>query len=70
MDISEQIDVKIKAISCYQSQFLGIDGGLGEMVTATSRYFGTRIATAHAEPFYSQEVLGFSGLSEMVFNGR
>ena len=70
IDISEQIDAKIKVVQCYESQFLGIAGGLGEMVTATSRYFGTRIGTQHAEPFFTYEMLGFSGLSEMTFGGR
>ena len=40
------------------------------MVRAISSYFGGRIGTKHAEPFYSHEVLGFSGLGEMVFEGR
>src|ERR1700677_1086300 len=31
MDISEQIDAKIKAVNCYESQFLGVEGGLSEM---------------------------------------
>jgi N-acetylglucosamine malate deacetylase 1 len=70
MDISDQIETKIKAVNCYESQFLGVEGGLGEMVKKMSGYFGTRIATAHAEPFFSHEVLGFTGLSEMVFKGR
>ena len=70
MDISDQIDTKIKAVSCYESQFLGIENGLGDVVTATSRYFGSRIGVRHAEPFFTYEMLGFRGLNEMTFEGR
>jgi hypothetical protein len=29
-------------------------------------YFGSRIATAFAEPFFTEEVLGFGGLDQLV----
>jgi bacillithiol biosynthesis deacetylase BshB1 len=70
IDITEQIEQKIAAMNCYQSQFLNVPGGIGELVKAGSRYFGGRIATEHAEPFFSYEVLGFTGLNDMVFKGR
>ncbi|MBC8105423.1 MAG: PIG-L family deacetylase [Anaerolineae bacterium] len=70
IDISDQIDIKMKACACYESQGMGAGGGLAEMVKTISAYFGNRIATRHAEPFYSHEVLGFSGLDQMVFEGR
>jgi bacillithiol biosynthesis deacetylase BshB1 len=70
IDISDQLETKMRAVHCYESQGLGASGGLGEMVESTSRYFGTRIGTKHAEPFFTYEVLGFSGLSEMTFGGR
>ena len=70
IDVSDQIEQKIRAVNCYESQGLGADGGLGEMVKAISAYFGTRIGTRHAEPFFTQEMLGFSGLGEMTFGGR
>jgi hypothetical protein len=36
-----------------------------EQVRAVSAYFGTRIGVAHAEPFYTHEMLGFSGLDQL-----
>jgi bacillithiol biosynthesis deacetylase BshB1 len=70
IDISDQIDLKMKACAAYESQGLASQGGLSELVKAVSAYFGTRIGTKHAEPFFSHEVLGFSGLDQMVFEGR
>lgn len=70
IDISDQIDLKMKACACYESQGLAAEGGLGEMVKTLAAYFGGRIGTRYAEPFYSHEVLGFGGLDQMVFEGR
>ncbi len=70
LDISDHIETKMKACACYESQGLGAEGGLGEMVRTISGYFGTRIGTRHAEPFFSYEVLGFSGLDQLVIAGR
>jgi hypothetical protein len=36
------------------------------MVRTINAYYGGRIATAHAEPFFTYEVLGFSGLDQLV----
>jgi bacillithiol biosynthesis deacetylase BshB1 len=70
LDISDDIEVKMRACACYESQGLSAQGGIGDMVRTISAYFGGRIGTLHAEPFFSHEVLGFSGLDQMVFEGR
>ena len=70
IDITDQIDIKMKACAAYESQGLGAEGGLGEMVKTIAAYFGGRIGTRYAEPFYSHEVLGFSGLDQLLFEGR
>jgi hypothetical protein len=36
------------------------------MVKTQSAYFGARIGTKHAEPFFSYEAMGFSGLDQLV----
>ena len=66
LDISETMDTKMAALNCYESQGLGAEGGLGEMVKDIAAYFGTRINTRYAEPFYTHEMLGFSGLDQLV----
>ena len=38
----------------------------GQMVETIAAYFGTRINTAYAEPFYSHEMLGFGGLDQLI----
>jgi bacillithiol biosynthesis deacetylase BshB1 len=64
IDISDQIDLKTQAVAKYQSQFPSND--VPDMVKTLCGYFGGRIGTKFAEPFYSHEVLGFSGLDQLV----
>jgi N-acetylglucosamine malate deacetylase 1 len=67
IDISDQIEQKMQAIQCYQSQFshhAALD--VPAMVKTMCGYFGGRIGTAYAEPFFTYEVLGLSGLAELV----
>jgi bacillithiol biosynthesis deacetylase BshB1 len=66
IDISDTVETKIEAVGCYASQFVGNSAHVPEMVRTISAYFGTRIGTAHAEPFYTHEMLGFSGLGELI----
>jgi bacillithiol biosynthesis deacetylase BshB1 len=70
IDISDQIELKMKACACYESQGLTEPNGLADMVRTTAAYFGTRIGTAYAEPFFSYEMLGFSGLDQLLIAGR
>jgi N-acetylglucosamine malate deacetylase 1 len=66
LDISGQIEKKIAAISAYESQFTWNKSPVPEMVKTISAYFGGRIGTAHAEPFFTHETLGFSGLDQLI----
>lgn len=69
IDISTTIDTKMAAIAAYQSQFAhdpALVGDVPTMVKTMGAYFGGRIGTAYAEPFFSHEVLGFSGLDQLV----
>lgn len=67
VDISDQIDRKIEAIACYESQFKGAKGS-GELYPGGERpltvqvrmhaaYWGSRIRAAYAEPFWTREAL-------------
>lgn len=67
VDITDQIDRKIEAIACYSSQFRGASGS-GEVYPGGERpltvqvrihaaYWGSRIRTAYAEPFWTTESL-------------
>jgi bacillithiol biosynthesis deacetylase BshB1 len=66
VDISDTIEKKIEAVKCYPSQFVGPSGHVPEMVKTISAYFGSRIGTAHAEPFFTHEMLGFGGLDQLI----
>lgn len=70
LDISQQWEQKLEAISCYQSQFV-----IGrELVRPTflqqlrdeAAYWGKSIGVRYGEPFTSREPLGLSGLSMLV----
>jgi bacillithiol biosynthesis deacetylase BshB1 len=66
VDVSDTMEQKMKALNCYESQGLGAEGGLGEMVRTVAAYFGTRIGTRYAEPFFTHETLGFTGLDQLL----
>jgi bacillithiol biosynthesis deacetylase BshB1 len=66
IDISDTFEEKMRAVQCYESQGLGAEGGLGKMVASVAAYFGTRINTPYAEPFYTHEMLGLGGLDQLV----
>ena len=66
VDVSDVIERKVEAVKCYQSQFVGASGHVPEMVRTITAYFGSRIGTRHAEPFFSHEMLGFSGLDQLI----
>ena len=58
---------KMKAIACYESQFKSnAAGDVPAMVRTLNGYFGGRIGAAYAEPFFTHEVLGFSGLDQLI----
>lgn len=66
IDISGTFDQKMRSIAAYQSQFVGASGHVPDLVRATAEFFGTRIGTKYAEPFFTHEVLGFGGLDQLV----
>ena len=66
LDISDQIDTKMAAVREYKSQFIENNSPVPEMVKTINGYFGGRIGTSFAEPFFSHELLGFSGLDQLV----
>jgi N-acetylglucosamine malate deacetylase 1 len=66
IDTSDTHEQKMRACACYKSQGLAAEGGLMQMVSGISAYFGGRIGTSFAEPFFSHEVVGWSGLDQLV----
>jgi N-acetylglucosamine malate deacetylase 1 len=72
LDISEQLESKLAAIRAYRSQFeinprnrMVID-----WIRAQAVYFGSRIDTSAAEPFWTPEPIGLFGFQELVMQGR
>ena len=63
-DISGYEQRKREAIVAYHSQFVLPEKNrrVVEWIDAANAYFGSRIGTASAEPFFTKEPLGLSGL--------
>jgi bacillithiol biosynthesis deacetylase BshB1 len=66
VDISDVIEQKIASVKCYESQFVGNSAFVPDMVRTITAYFGSRIGTAFAEPFFTHEMLGFGGLDQLI----
>ena len=66
IDISDTIEQKIASVKCYESQFVGNSAFVPDMVRTITAYFGSRIGTAFAEPFFTHEMLGFGGLDQLI----
>jgi bacillithiol biosynthesis deacetylase BshB1 len=70
MDISKQLETKLRALGCYQSQFLAgrpaEAPSVLDAVRTRASYWGWAIGAAYGEPFVSREPLGVTGLSEIA----
>ncbi|MDB5324748.1 MAG: putative deacetylase [Phycisphaerales bacterium] len=63
IDVADTVDQKMAAVAAYESQ---IPPDLMNLVRVTGDYFGSRIGTKHAEPFFSHEIVAFGGLDQLV----
>ena len=71
VDVSAFWPRKMEAVNCYQSQFYtgrtGDDrGAVVRYVETLGAFFGGTINRRHAEPFFTVEMLGLTGLHEIV----
>ncbi len=68
IDISEQIDLKEKAILAYASQFVAPPGNrrVVSWLRQMNGYMGSRIGAEYAEPFFTTEPLGLVSLEGLL----
>jgi len=68
IDISGHVDQKIASIEAYHTQFVLPEKNrrVVEWVRSSADYFGSRIGTAAAEPFFTKEPIGLTGLDGLV----
>lgn len=75
LDISDQIDRKLRALACYASQFEGVRAA-GEVLPGGERslldqirvhmaYWGSRIRSEYGEPFWTREAVEASSLGAL-----
>jgi bacillithiol biosynthesis deacetylase BshB1 len=70
VDVSNVYERKVRSLEAYQSQFYvgrgAQAGAVVEVLRVRDRYFGTRIGSPYAEPFFLHEPLGLKGLKEIL----
>jgi len=68
LDITGHVDRKIDAINAYHTQFVLPEKNrrVVEWVRSSADYFGSRIGTAAAEPFFTKEPVGLTSLDSLV----
>src|SRR5258705_11954263 len=66
IDISAQMELKVKAVGCYESQFkANAAGDVPSMVETLDGCFGGGVGSAHAGRAFSYVGYGFSGVSQV-----
>lgn len=68
IDITGYVERKRESIIAYHSQFVlpEKNRGIVDWVDASATYFGSRIGTKAAEPFYTKEPIGLGSLDSLV----
>lgn len=70
LDISEQLEAKMKALSAYRSQLVENQSAgrpsVIDSVRDRTRYWGHLAGVLHAEPFTSREPVGLRGLRDLL----
>ncbi len=70
VDVSEEMETKVRAVECYRSQFYDGRGDEAGAVVGyvrdVNRYWGLLIGRSHGEAFATQETLGLESLDGVV----
>jgi bacillithiol biosynthesis deacetylase BshB1 len=66
LDISDCMETKIDAVRAYKSQFVDNNSPVVEMIKTMNGFYGGRIGTEYAEPFFTYEAFGLGGLDQLV----
>lgn len=68
IDITGYVERKRESIIAYHTQFVlpEKNRGIVDWVDASATYFGSRIGTKAAEPFYTKEPIGLGSLDSLV----
>ncbi len=67
LDITQTIDIKMAALSCYRSQFIDNSANVNmpQQVREQNAYFGSLIHKGYGEPIYSSEEIGLRSIASL-----
>ncbi len=70
IDISDQLEAKDQALTCYRSQLVDNQAagrpGVIDSVRDRTRFWGQMVGVMHAEPFASREPVGLTSLDHLL----
>lgn len=70
IDVSDQLEAKVRALNCYRSQLVDNQPtgkpGVIDSVCDRTRFWGHMAGVLHAEPFASREPVGLNGLDQFL----
>jgi len=66
LDASGNLDAKVRALRCYESQFAASSAGVLEWVSRQAAYWGSLIGKEAGEPFYSREPVGLASVTALL----
>ncbi len=66
IDVTGFAQRRLDAVRAYESQFVRANAHVVDWIDASMRYFGSRIGVEAAEPFYTKEPLGLTGLESLA----
>lgn len=68
VDVSQDIETKMAALRCYESQFVVNEGNSAilDAVKSSAGWWGSRIGVAAGEPFFGIEPVGVSSVETLV----
>lgn len=74
VDISDQMERKLEAVACYESQFDGAKAAgeafptgqpLADLLRTKNGHYGSLIRQAYGEPFYTEETMEVGDITEL-----
>ena len=66
IDVSGYRQTKLDAVRAYDTQFVQANANVVDWIDASMTYFGSRIGSEAAEPFFTKEPLALGSLDSLL----